>query len=68
MGLTEAEIAELQHATLRHFMAGFNGRTFPLRDCWPGPPGKAYIYEMVRRQFGAAGCEYLKGLPIFTSH
>ena len=66
--IRDADIAKLERAAFDAFMAGFNGADFPSREVWPGAPGKAYIFEMVRRQFGPAGCEYLKGLPIFTSH
>jgi hypothetical protein len=68
MALSETEIAELERAAFVHFKAGFNGRTFPLREVWPGAPGKAYCLEMIRRQFGMAGVEHAKRLKIFISH
>ena len=68
MAVTEAEIAKLERAAFTHFMAGFNGQSFPLREVWPGAPGRAYIFEMLRRAYGMAGVEYAKRLKVFTSH
>ena len=66
--MTEAEIGELERAAFKHFMAGFNG-PYPGQEYWPpGPPGKAYCFEMIRRQFGMVGVEYARTLPIFTRH
>jgi hypothetical protein len=62
------DIAELERAMVAHFMAGFDGPDYPLRDCWPGVPGKAYCLEMIRRTYGMAGVEHAKRLKIFTSH
>jgi hypothetical protein len=66
--VTEAEIGELERAAFKHFMAGFNG-PYPGQEYWPpGPPGKAYCFEMLRRTYGMAGVEFARTLPIFTSH
>jgi hypothetical protein len=62
------DVAELERAVKVHFRAGFDGLPFPLQEVWPGSPGKAYCFEMVRREFGWAGFEYAKRLKIFTSH
>jgi hypothetical protein len=63
------DIAELERAAFVHFKAGFDGLSFPDHEYWPpGPPGRAYMFEMIRREFGWAGFEYAKTLPIFTSH
>jgi len=68
MRFPDRDLAEIEHAMREHFMAGFNGRSFPLREVWPGAPGKAYCLEMVRRTYGTVGVEYARTLPIFTSH
>jgi len=66
--LNDADIAKLERAAFKHFMAGFNG-PYPGQEYWPpGAPGRAYIFEMLRRQFGMAGVEHAKRLKIFTSH
>jgi hypothetical protein len=59
---------ELERALLVHFMAGMDGLSFPLQEYWPGAPGRAYIFEMLRREFGQPAIEYAKTLPIFTRH
>jgi hypothetical protein len=41
---------------------------WPLKDCWPGMPGRAYVYEMIRRTHGRAGIEYAKTLPLMRQH
>ena len=66
--MNDADIIELQRAAFVHFRAGFDGLPFPLQEVWPGPPGRAYCFEMIRRQFGWSGFECAKTLPIFTSH
>jgi hypothetical protein len=68
MAVNDADIAELEARAREHFRAGFDG-PYPDQEHWPpGPPGRAYIFEMLRRQFGMAGVEYARTLPIFTSH
>ena len=68
MGFPDRDIAELERAAFTHFTAGFNG-PYPGQEYWPpGPPGKAYCFEMIRRQFGMVGVEYARTLPIFTRH
>jgi hypothetical protein len=66
--VTDADIAALERDARQHFMAGFNGQTFPLREVWPGAPGAAYIYEMLRRTYGMSGVELARKLPMFTQH
>jgi hypothetical protein len=34
------DIVELERAAIKHFMAGFNGRTFPLRESLAGSAGQ----------------------------
>jgi len=48
-------------------MAGLDNIPYPAAASWP-LPGKASCFEMVYREFGDAGFEYAKTLPIFTSH
>jgi hypothetical protein len=76
--MTEADIGELERAAYVYAMAGFDVPKRPAffpwplqaqRDCWPlNSPGKAYVYEKVRRVFGPAGIEYVKTLPLMRSH
>jgi len=66
--ISDRDIAKLERAAFKHFRAGFDG-PYPGQEHWPpGAPGRAYIFEMIRRQFGMAGVEYSRTLPIFTSH
>jgi hypothetical protein len=62
------DIAEIERAAFVHFMAGFDGLPFALSEVWPGAPGKAYCFEMLRRTYGMAGAEYAMTLRIFTQH
>lgn len=57
---------ELERAAFVHFMAGMDESPWPLQEVWPGAPGKAYIYEMIRRTYGWGGAEYARTLKIFT--
>jgi hypothetical protein len=66
--MKDADIAKLERAAIAHFRAGFDGLPFPLQHCWPGAPGKAYCFEMLRRTYGMEGVEYARKLPMFTSH
>jgi hypothetical protein len=76
MALSEADIIEIQRHVFVHVMAGFNVPRYPafipdwwpLKDCWPGMPGRAYVYEMIRRTHGRAGIEYAKTLPLMRQH
>jgi hypothetical protein len=62
------DIAELERAAFVHAMAALDGLPYPLQECWPGPPGRAYVFEMLRRAYGMAGVEYAKRLKVFTLH
>jgi hypothetical protein len=66
--MSDLDLAELEARAREHFRAGFDG-PYPGQEHWPpGAPGRAYIFEMLRRQFGMAGVEYARTLPILTSH
>jgi hypothetical protein len=67
-GEGKLDIAEIERAAFVHFLAGIDGLSFPLQEVWPGVPGRAYIYEMIRREFGEPAIEYARKLPIFTQH
>jgi len=45
-----------------------DGSPYPLEEVWPGSPGRAYIYEMLRREFSQPAIEYARKLKIFTQH
>jgi hypothetical protein len=62
------DIAGIERAAFAHALAAFAPVPWPLQDCWPGLPGRAYCFEMIRRKFGWAGFEYARTLPIFTLH
>jgi hypothetical protein len=66
--VTDVDIAKVERAAFIHAMAGLDGLLYPLWDCWPGPPGRAYVYEMLRRDFGTDAIEYVKTLPLMTQH
>jgi hypothetical protein len=61
-------IAEIQRDAFAAAMAGFGPLPWELQKYWPGPPCRAFIFEMVRRRWGMAGAEYAKTLPLFTMH
>jgi hypothetical protein len=76
--VNDADIGELERAAYAYAMAGFDCPKRPAfipwplqasRDYWPlQSPGKAYVYEKIRRVYGPVGIEYAKTLPLMRSH
>jgi hypothetical protein len=75
--MTGANRHEIERAAFVHVMAGFDAPPrrpaftpgyWPLKDVWPGMPGRAYVYEMLRRTYGMAGVEYARTLPLMRQH
>jgi hypothetical protein len=62
------DLAEIGREAFAAAMAGFGPLPWDLQTYWPGLPGRAYIFEMVRRRWGMAGAEFARTLPIFTLH
>jgi hypothetical protein len=74
--MTEAEIGELERAAFVHAMAGFHAPPrypafipgwWPSKDYWP-VPGRAYVFEMLRRTYGMEGVEFARTLPLLRRH
>jgi len=76
--MNDADLGELERAAFVHCMAGFDCPKRPAflpwasqasLDHWPPQsPGRAYVYEKIRRVWGMSGSEYAKTLPLLRSH
>jgi hypothetical protein len=64
----DLDIAEIERRARIYAMAGFGPVSWELQRYWPGHPCRGFIIEMLRRDFGLAGVEYARTLPIFTRH
>jgi hypothetical protein len=65
----DLDTGAIEYAAFIHAMADLGPFCLPPPEWWPpGPRGRAWVHVMIHREFGWAGYEYAKGLPLLRLH